>query len=305
MICNNCGNKISDDSKFCYKCGNKTTSKHNNKLKPTQKLCNRCGSEISSDAVFCYKCGNNTSGVNFDETNSYITENNNEQTDDISKVDGTNQSAEQQNFDFANISPILETNKKNNNTKIFIASLIGIAIVIMIANINEKIEMKTNTTTTVSNRKIQLTQTYKNEVEGMSFNYPEGWSKSQYIPYDDNRIVYFKLSTEQSDYIIMDISKIDTSLSASNLWALSESRVNELPKNVIKIQKKVDTNIDGLHAIKTIYVTTDGYTGISYFYILKGDVYHVNFYTYNEKFDEYCPIFDAIMETYDISFPNN
>lgn len=49
MLCNNCGNTIDDDSKFCEYCGFEL---------PKIRTCPNCGIEVSNNALFCKNCGN-------------------------------------------------------------------------------------------------------------------------------------------------------------------------------------------------------------------------------------------------------
>lgn len=129
MICKNCGCKISNDSKFCYKCGNKTYSEQMNIPKQNTKICNRCGNKISSDAIFCDKCGNNTSNINFDEVKDKEVKNDelnsnaeksNVHIGEIAKVENTNQSIAQQ----------FKTNKKPSSHKFLWRC--GIAVIILV-----------------------------------------------------------------------------------------------------------------------------------------------------------------------------
>lgn len=60
MICKNCGKEISDQSKFCPKCG--TPVKQPEKIQaepsvPKDQVCTRCGHPVRPGSKFCLKCG--------------------------------------------------------------------------------------------------------------------------------------------------------------------------------------------------------------------------------------------------------
>ena len=50
-ICSNCGNELSENAKFCSKCGTKYES-------ASGIVCQKCGHKINKDAKFCTYCGN-------------------------------------------------------------------------------------------------------------------------------------------------------------------------------------------------------------------------------------------------------
>ncbi|MFC1462151.1 zinc ribbon domain-containing protein [Verrucomicrobiota bacterium] len=50
-FCKHCGNKTSDDAKFCTKCGKGISEES------AQLFCQKCGQKNAADAEFCQKCG--------------------------------------------------------------------------------------------------------------------------------------------------------------------------------------------------------------------------------------------------------
>lgn len=58
--CPNCGNEVSNDSRFCNFCGtnlNFNYTQANEDNIQNIKLCPMCGEKLSSDNIFCTKCG--------------------------------------------------------------------------------------------------------------------------------------------------------------------------------------------------------------------------------------------------------
>lgn len=54
MLCESCGEKINEASKFCVYCGNKI----NNADVIEKNYCDNCGYELKSGSKFCNNCGN-------------------------------------------------------------------------------------------------------------------------------------------------------------------------------------------------------------------------------------------------------
>ena len=62
-FCNECGQKLLDNSKFCSKCGADTSNGDITERK-NERFCDRCGADISHDKDYCHICYNK-----FNETN--------------------------------------------------------------------------------------------------------------------------------------------------------------------------------------------------------------------------------------------
>lgn len=50
MFCNNCGNKLPENAKFCNSCGAAVAA-------TVKKTCLNCGNELLEGAAFCNVCG--------------------------------------------------------------------------------------------------------------------------------------------------------------------------------------------------------------------------------------------------------
>lgn len=55
VICKNCGEQLSENTKFCPNCGTKNTSQELEVKK--NKFCSECGSKVAIGANFCPECG--------------------------------------------------------------------------------------------------------------------------------------------------------------------------------------------------------------------------------------------------------
>lgn len=54
-ICSNCGKELSDNAKFCSKCGSKCEEVVQEKK--VKRMCQKCGHELDEKMKFCPKCG--------------------------------------------------------------------------------------------------------------------------------------------------------------------------------------------------------------------------------------------------------
>lgn len=64
MKCKECGYELSNDVKFCGKCGKPVTSSISSSINKIK--CEECGSEIDNDLKFCPKCGKPVSFQKYD-----------------------------------------------------------------------------------------------------------------------------------------------------------------------------------------------------------------------------------------------
>ena len=58
MVCIKCGEKLSEESIFCSKCGTKILVKEIKIIKnDIEKICPKCGKKLPKENIFCNKCG--------------------------------------------------------------------------------------------------------------------------------------------------------------------------------------------------------------------------------------------------------
>lgn len=55
-ICPNCGKELSENAKFCSKCGNRY-EEQTDITQQNCKFCSNCGNQVRADAKFCHVCG--------------------------------------------------------------------------------------------------------------------------------------------------------------------------------------------------------------------------------------------------------
>ena len=79
LICENCGEQVSDDAEFCPNCGSEfeedsKNNKEDRKLKNEASedfsyKCSNCGEQVSDDAEFCPNCGEKFEDIEDEKTN--------------------------------------------------------------------------------------------------------------------------------------------------------------------------------------------------------------------------------------------
>lgn len=282
MICNNCGNKISNDSNFCNKCGHNITDEN---------------SELKKDVA-----ENSTSNNNFTELESVY-----------------NQSVEQQNYENQNSEQPVKTNNNNvMNALIIVGAIIAISgiifVIILVLYLNDLTYKKSNVNTIsdtnitsdiiiedASNDEIKLTKTYTNKEKNLSFKYPESWKVVDASQEGYSVIVALTASTDENSLKNMHIANVDTSTYTNYLN--NKGKVPELyAMDGSEVKEVASTKIDGVDAVKVISNAADNTTGIQYFYNFNNAGYVITLYSSTDDFDEYKPTFDSIMESYKITY---
>lgn len=329
MICNSCGNKISDDSKFCYKCGNKVINDF--------LFCSNCGNKASANELFCCKCGyklDNSNSVDINNNISLTTtksDNVSTNTTESSSIEydiqkGSNlelesipkQSIEEQNNYSQNIELELEKEKNKNKTYtkviIFCGIIVFLIMVLAIAdnsndatsnknyNTNNATSNKNHNTnnTITNNNELALTKTFTDKKDDIAFNYPTNWSKIDISIEGYDMIVGLIAPVDQSFAANMLLYKIDVNIDPK--YFNSQDLVAQLySQQGMDVQEIIETKVDGIDALKIISLVINECTSIQYVYNYNNALYIITFTSATKSLDKYEPIFDSIMESYTIT----
>ena len=149
--------------------------------------------------------------------------------------------------------------------------------------------------------RISLNQSYKNDEEGFSFNYPSAWEEMNTDDLDIQNCVTVLGSSFAGANIT--ITKV---FDDGNLFYLTKSDFQELSWmfyefNIIEL---ININIDNVPARKLVYSCDDGKRlriDTLYFYVRGEYLYTVNCSSLQDDFNTNEPIFDAMMNTYTIT----
>jgi len=148
-----------------------------------------------------------------------------------------------------------------------------------------------------------LTQTYTNEEEGFAFKYPGGWDFEN----DDDSIV--SINTAGLSFAAnIGVAKGEAddeffSATKGDFLDFYSEEFDEL--NIVSLS---DVYLDGVPARKlAMTYTYEGvsFVGVQHFYKIGSDMYIVSYLSLQSNFDEYEPIFDAIMNSYRITCTEN
>lgn len=215
------------------------------------------------------------------------------------------QNTEQQNNNSQSVKQPLETNKnKGKNKTVLICGIVAIIIiaVVLISVGNDKsVTDQTNSEQTNKDAELELSKTFTDEEEGISFNYPQDWQRSKSSINGVDVIVLLKAPEELTIATNMSIGKTDM---ATDKYTLTDSKSNiakTFSEYGLEVQEVVDTTIDGIRGRKISSILTDEYNVVQYVYSIDNDVYTVTFTTLIDNFNEYEPIFDSIIDSYTIT----
>lgn len=276
MFCQKCGNKINDNAMFCNKCGNKTnTSKiEESDLQQSDNeniIDNSNINEIKEDKV-------DKNNTDFATEGRYTQDTDNNVNTDISKPTQV----------VTNNEPNTNQNK-GKNKKFMIFGVVGIFVTIVLVLLLGSSIGGTDD--------IDLSQTYTDEKEGLSFNYPKKWKEPEIK--NDKSLIELVQSSKTNMSVYKNYVSSDESLSMDD-----EYFIQNYADKGIEIQEIYDTKIDGISVKKILYSFNQGpdyFKGIQYMYIIDSDMYTVTFVSLYDDFDKYESVFDAVMRTYTIT----
>lgn len=233
-------------------------------------FCRQCGSPLAEGAKFCRKCG---AKVEVDNTVQ------------VSPMAGEVRKQE------TNAVPSVESGKKKSKKKLWIlgaiiAVVIVAAIVLIGVNANR---IETN---------ISLTNTYSNEEEGISFDYPQSWAPVEGQEYDNGAEAVVTLSNQAKSDVafLIEIVKHQYDDRDELMLTCSESFFKEnLDDSVLSV---TDMDLDGVPVRMVTQITEEGIYYQSYYYVRRGYLYRVNFIC---KEQALVYLFEEIMDTYTIT----
>ena len=148
-------------------------------------FCYKCGTEIPDGAAFCHKCG--TKIMSMDNTQQVVKKSQvsveiiNDVNLQESAVTPVNPVQVQQQAVTSS-----KTGKKKSKKGLLISVVVFLAVVILVVVMAVIEEFNKNT---YSDTGVSLSQTYVNEAEGISFQYPSAWVDADITEYNNNQSV--------------------------------------------------------------------------------------------------------------------
>lgn len=263
-------------------------------------FCHQCGTEIADGEAFCYKCGARIQGV--DSTGQK----------DENMPTGAGQ-ADYVNVQNVQSSPVGSAqvqlqktvlNKAGKKTK-KLPLILGIAIpaVVILAIIAAVIK---GFDKDESSSRVNLSQTYTNEEEGISFQYPSAWKESDPAEYysaadAQNSVVLLINQTEQGLNSVIEVLKypVDQEI-IEHLFVDDEEFAATFDDDVSIIETSV-VKISGATARKISYIEQDELYYLSYMYGIGNALYRINFICQIDMKNTFERFYNAIIKSYSVT----
>ncbi len=166
---------------------------------------------------------------------------------------------------------------------------------------------------------VNLSQSYVNEAEGISFRYPSAW-----VPFGEEEIdnleknisksgsgsgkVLAFLGNENEDLpeanTYIQITKFDVPQDAIDHLFISDEEFAETFDDDVSIKNTSVTEVSGLPARTITYINSQGTGYQSYFYSVGSTLYRIDFSWLGENPGDAQRFFDAILGSYTVTVPD-
>lgn len=161
---------------------------------------------------------------------------------------------------------------------------------------------------------VNLSETYTNEEEGISFKYPSGWKPlseeevNSILDSLENKEYYYylvMLANENDDKpeekIYMEVAKFDTTPQELDYFFTDDEKFLSILDEDIFVQDNSIIEIDGVTARRVTYIKGDELGGQCYFYAVGSRLYRIDFNYIWEFAGDKQKFFDAIIDSYKIT----
>ena len=158
---------------------------------------------------------------------------------------------------------------------------------------------------------VNLSKTYINEEEGISFRYPSAWiplSEEEIASYIDNNEHEYPLVflaneiedlPEENTYIM--ISKFNVMQADIDHLFIDDEQFAATFDDGVSVKDTFFTELDSLPAREITYIDSDGIGYQSYFYAVGSTLYRIDFCWLGESSGNHQRFFDAIIDSYTIT----
>lgn len=257
-------------------------------------FCPKCGAKAVDGAVFCQKCGS-----------KLIVEASNTSTPEHKVLPKTSH-------------PKTAPSQKKKTKFSIILSIMAVLFLLLIirgvADSHRNSENGKASRSSANATGVNLSQSYSNDKEGISFQYPSAWVPmnekeiNRYADAEeaDNILVLLANETEdlpEEDSYIM-VSKFSfTRNDVDRLFADDELFATDFARecdNSITIISTSITTLDGVPAREITYVDSNGIGYQRYFYAIDTTVYNIDFSWLGKSAGDKQRFFDAIIDSYTI-----
>lgn len=262
-------------------------------------FCPKCGAKALDGAEFCQKCGAKLS------------------TD---RVDQKQTEADTQQTKMGNALQDKPKKKKSKKLPIILAAVVLVFVVILIAansnDLAERGEQAQKDEEYIKSQQastdVNLSETYTNEEEGISFQYPSAWvpvSEEEFAEMDgviENGYPLVMLANvtedlpENTTYI--GVSKYTATQEDIDYIFMDDEQFIDSIDSEVSVKDTSITKLDGIQARKFTYFTpNDGLGSESWFYAVGSTIYRIDFSWVGENPGNNQRFFDAVIGSYKIT----
>lgn len=244
-------------------------------------FCHKCGTQINDGSVFCPKCGA-----------KIMAENAEHQLDVPISVETKSQQS---------YAVSLDKPPKKKSGKLPLILGVVVLVIIGVAVITVKAK-KQQSLTVADSEDIVLSETYTNDMAGISFAYPAGWKILDSV--SEFQVVDMIDSKNNADSIAR-FEVRNAIIDAFEIFTEDEASIREAVNETATFLGLWDTSLGDVPA-KCLMSQIGGLKGDSivkeYWYKVGEDIYMVTCSYSISTSDIYEPIFDAIMDSYTITY---
>lgn len=262
-------------------------------------FCPKCGAKALDGAEFCQKCGA-----------KLITDH----------MDQKPTEADTQQTKMGNALQDKPKKKKSKKLPIILAAVVLVFVVILIAaNSNDLAERGEQAQkdeeyikSQQDSKDVNLSETYTNEEEGISFQYPSAWvpvSEEEFAEMDgviENGYPLVMLANvtedlpENTTYI--GVSKYTATQEDIDYIFMDDEQFIDSIDSEVSVKDTSITKLDGIQARKFTYFTpNDGLGSESWFYAVGSTIYRIDFSWVGENPGNNQRFFDAVIGSYKIT----
>lgn len=256
-------------------------------------FCPKCGNKSIDRGAFCQKCGTKLIENGTIQSSTAHSDNPIEQSGNAS-------------------SEVPKKKKKLKLTVIFSVAAAFLLLFIIVAAISGRAISRNQSQEASTN--VNLSKTYKNEEEGISFMYPSAWvplsekelADHAFVGTNDTLVLLaneMEDLPEENSYIM--VSKFNATQDDIDHLFVDDEQFAETFDDDAIIEDTFTTEIDGVAARKIAYLDKDGIGCQSYFYAVAPVLYRIDFRYKGESAGNKQRFFDAVLNSYKITLADS
>lgn len=256
--------------------------------------CQKCGSKAEEGSAFCSKCGAKLIAGG------------------SSQQAAASMSDPQTQPQTHHVTSDMPAKKKYKRLPVILGAVALVIVVLIVLGSLGNNAQQTHSPANIG--EVNLSQTYTNEDDGISFKYPSAWIPvgadeigNYYTEAESENLLVFlanetKGAPELNSYI--EILKFPVSQSDIDHLFISDEEFKATFDDTVSITKTSVIQLDGVSARMIAFTTSDDIIYRSYFYGVGSTLYRVNFIRKGKVSANDELFFDAVIDSYTITASN-